>query len=64
MASILNAIIADYVEAGRIMLKLSSPDAPFDVQFEQGGKKYAIVVREIPSKEERTEVDAEVVSSD
>lgn len=70
MASIMNALLNDYAEAGRLMLQLSTPENPFAVEFNVNGKKYVISVKEIvPAKTEapassnsdRTEVDAEVV---
>nr|DAO77049.1 MAG TPA: hypothetical protein [Bacteriophage sp.] len=66
MSAILNALIGELTEAGRLMLNLSKDDAPFDIQFEQNGRKYVMVVRELhipdaPIEEEHKDVEAEVV---
>lgn len=47
MSAILNAIIGELTDVGRLMLKLGSEGAPFDIQFEQDGKRYVMVVREL-----------------
>lgn len=47
MSAILNAIIGELTDVGRLILKLGSEGVPFDIQFEQDGKKYVMVVREL-----------------
>lgn len=69
MSAILNALIGELTEAGRLMLNLSKDDAPFDIQFEQNGRKYVMVVRELhiaepPAEDEHRDVEAEVVDDE
>lgn len=47
MSAIINAIVGELVDVGKLMRKLSTDARPFDVQFEDDGEQYVLIVRKL-----------------
>lgn len=47
MSAIINALVGELVEVGRLMKNLSTDARPFDIQFEDDGEQYVLIVRKL-----------------